>query len=100
MRDNPASGPWLVFPRRNPAARFRLFCFSYAGGGTTMFRTWPDRLPSTIELCSVLLPGRESRLREPSFTRMVPLIQTLAQVLDSYLTLPFAFWGHSLGALI
>jgi surfactin synthase thioesterase subunit len=91
---------WLVIPRRNPSARLRLFCFSYAGGGTTMFRTWPDRLPHTIELCAVLLPGRESRLREAPFTQMATLVKTLAQVLGPHFGLPFAFWGHSLGAFI
>ena len=27
-------------------ARLRLFCFPYAGGGASMFRTWSDNLPS------------------------------------------------------
>src|SRR4051812_20101846 len=91
---------WLVIPKPNPAARLRLFCFPYGGGGTTMFRSWPDRLPNTVEVCAVLLPGRESRLREKPFTQMSSLVQTLAEVLDPHLTRPFAFWGHSLGALI
>src|SRR4051812_31370410 len=96
---NPGT-PWLVIPKRNPAARLRLFCFSYAGGGTTIFRTWPHRLPNDVELCAVLLPGRESRLRETPFTSMPPLVEALSHALEPYLTMPFAFWGHSLGALI
>src|SRR5262249_2665456 len=40
------------------------------------------------------------RLREPAFTRLVPLIQTLSQVLLPHLHKPFAFFGHSMGALV
>jgi medium-chain acyl-[acyl-carrier-protein] hydrolase len=39
-------------------------------------------------------------LQEAPFTRLVPLVQTLARVLRPYLDIPFAFFGHSLGALI
>lgn len=33
-------------------------------------------------------------------TRLLPLVQTLAQVLLPYLNKPFAFFGHSMGALV
>lgn len=46
------------------------------------------------------LPGRETRLREPAFTRLLPLVETLAEVLRPVLHQPFAFFGHSLGALV
>ena len=46
------------------------------------------------------LPGREQRLREPLFTQLNPLIDTLVEALLPYLDLPFAFFGHSLGAII
>jgi medium-chain acyl-[acyl-carrier-protein] hydrolase len=65
-----------------------------------MFRTWPDDLPPDIEVCPVQLPGRESRLKEPPFTRLKHLVQTLVPLLCPYLSIPFAFFGHSMGALI
>jgi len=37
---------------------------------------------------------------EPPFTRLPPLIQALAQALFPLLDKPFAFFGHSLGALV
>lgn len=45
------------------------------------------------------LPGREGRLREPPFTRIEPLIAALADHLP-FADLPFAFFGHSMGALV
>ncbi len=91
---------WIVRPKPNPQAFLRLFCFPYAGGGASVFRAWPDDLPAGVEVCSVQLPGRESRLKEPLFTRLPPLVQTLARVLRSYMNMPFAFFGHSVGTLV
>lgn len=95
-----SSDLWIWRPRPNPDALLRLFCFPYAGGGTVIFRTWPDSLPEDVEVCSVRLPRRESRLREPPFDRCAPLVQTLAEAMLPYLNKPFAFFGHSMGALI
>ncbi len=91
---------WIVCPKPNAQARVRLFCFPFAGGGASIYRTWPDGLPASIETCSVQLPGRESRLREPLFARLQPLVQSLTQILRPYLNMPYALFGHSLGALI
>jgi surfactin synthase thioesterase subunit len=94
------SDEWIVRYRQNEQARLRLFCFPYAGGGASMFRPWLDALPSEVELCGIQLPGRENRLAEPAYTRLAPLVQTLADVLSPYLDRPFAFYGHSMGALV
>ncbi|MCX6047109.1 MAG: alpha/beta fold hydrolase [Chloroflexi bacterium] len=91
---------WVTIPKPQPQAQVRLFCFPYAGGGATVFRTWPALLPPTIELCAIQLPGRETRLRETPFDQLEPLVQALAVALYPYLDRPFAFYGHSLGALI
>ena len=37
---------------------------------------------------------------EQPFTRLRPLIETLAFVMEPELHLPFAFYGHSMGSLI
>ncbi|NEQ21294.1 MAG: thioesterase [Microcoleus sp. SIO2G3] len=92
--------PWITCPRFNPQAKLRLFCFPYAGGGAMGFRTWLERLPSSVEVCPIELPGRGTRLIEPPFTRLEPLIQAIAQVLLPYLDKPFTFFGHSMGGLV
>jgi len=100
LKETTAAGSWIVVPKSNPRARLRLFCFPYSGGGASIFRTWPESLPEAVEVCAVQLPGRENRLREAPFTDVPGVVQTLAEVLRPYLTVPFAFFGHSLGALI
>jgi medium-chain acyl-[acyl-carrier-protein] hydrolase len=96
----PTFDSWVTCSRANQQARLRLFCFPYAGGGASTFRTWSNDLPSRIQVCAVQLPGRQSRLIEPPFIRLSLLVQTLAPVLRPYFNVPFAFFGHSMGALI
>ncbi len=94
------AGAWVVRPEPNPAARLRLFCFPHAGAGAALFRAWPKGLPQSVDLCAVRPPGRESRLREAAFTRLSDLVSAALSALRPYLDIPFAFFGHSLGALV
>lgn len=91
---------WIVCPKPNPQACFRLFCFPCAGGGVSAYSTWSDNLPSNVEVCSIQLPGRGGKITEPPFTRLAPLVQHLIPILQPHLNIKFAFLGHSVGALI
>lgn len=92
--------PWVTLPRPNPTARVRLFCFPYAGAGASVFYTWPQTLPAEVEVCPVQLPGRESRLMEKPYSGMDELTEKLGEVLQPYMDMPFAFFGHSNGAIM
>jgi surfactin synthase thioesterase subunit len=86
--------------RPAPGTRLRLFCFPYAGGGTGAFRGWTGAFPPAVEVCPVYLPGRERRFREPVHTRMEALVEELRQALRPHLDIPFALFGHSMGAAV
>src|SRR4029078_6802022 len=58
---------WISFIKPAPAARLRLFCFPYAGGGAMIFRKWADAFPSTVEVTALRLPGREGGLGDNAF---------------------------------
>ncbi len=94
------ANPWLRISRPIPTPRLRLFCFPYAGGAASIYRTWQQHLPAEIEVCAVQLPGRENRIRERPFTDVVPLVGALLPILLPYLDRPFALFGHSMGTLI
>jgi medium-chain acyl-[acyl-carrier-protein] hydrolase len=81
-------------------ALLRLFCFPYAGGGASAFRLWGRILPPEVQVCPVQLPGRETRLSERAHTGLRPLVTELVEALGPWLDLPYAFFGHSLGALV
>lgn len=106
MMTSPALGTavrpsrWLVIPKEKPSARLRLFCFPYAGGNAWTFHKWPESLPAWVELCALQLPGRGNRMHEHPFTSLLPLVQAVAPEIEPYLDRPFAFFGHSMGAMI
>lgn len=91
---------WIVRYQSHSRYRLRLFCFPYAGGSASTYRKWSELLPSDIEVCPIQLPGRENRSIEPPFTHVTPLVESLLPALLPYLDLPYAFFGHSMGALI
>jgi medium-chain acyl-[acyl-carrier-protein] hydrolase len=95
-----AANTWVARLRPQRGVRRRLFCFPHAGGGAATFRLWIDDLPADIDLCSIRLPGRESRLREPSIRRLTDLGPALAHAIAGQLDLPFALFGHCSGALV
>jgi medium-chain acyl-[acyl-carrier-protein] hydrolase len=90
---------WLV-RRLQGRAQARLFCFPYAGAGASVYRSWAAGLPAGIELCILQLPGRENRLREPPLTRIDALVEAIVPALLPHLDLPYALFGHSMGAVI
>ncbi len=96
----PEPNPWLVWPRPNPDARLRLFCFPYAGGSSTIYRNWPVKLQTDLEVIPIELPGRGSRIKEEPFNRLTPLVEAAAQAIIPHLNRPYAFFGHSMGALV
>lgn len=78
----------------------RLFCFPYAGGSAEVFRPWRRYFSPAVDLRLVHLPGRGHRFTEQPFRRLNPLVQAIADHIGDELQRPFAFYGHSMGALI
>ncbi len=95
-----ATSNWLSKPNPNRQKSQRLFCFPYAGGAAAIYREWDKKLPSNVEVCPVQLPGHGNRLSEPPFRKIEPLVEAAAEALLPYLEGSFAFFGHSMGAII
>jgi medium-chain acyl-[acyl-carrier-protein] hydrolase len=55
-------------------------------------------MPPEVDFCPVELPGRAARLDEPPFTSMSALMEQLRDALQPLMAVPFAFFGHSVGA--
>ncbi|WBB62051.1 alpha/beta fold hydrolase [Streptomyces sp. WMMC500] len=88
--------PWLLCRKRRPDVRLRLYCFPHSGASPGEYMRWSDEL-TDVEVVGVQAPGRGGRLTEPPFTRMTELVR--AVVAEAEFAAPFAFFGHSLGAL-
>ncbi|WP_433728948.1 thioesterase II family protein [Actinoplanes sp. CA-051413] len=78
----------------------RLFCFHHAGGAASTFSGWRGALGEHVSVLPVQLPGRENRIREPRIRDMPALVAELDRHLGPLLDRPYAFYGHSMGALV
>jgi medium-chain acyl-[acyl-carrier-protein] hydrolase len=90
---------WFA-PYHTRTPHVRLFCFPSAGKGAAGYAAWRSLFPQTVEVLPAKLPGREGRFREEPVTRFPELVEQLAAHIEPLLDAPFAFFGHSLGALV
>lgn len=91
--------PWLVHTPR-AGSSLRLYCFAYAGGSAHVFAGWQAQLPPQIEVAAIQLPGRAARMGEAPPASIAQIVEQLAPVIASQGAPRFAFFGHSLGALV
>ncbi|MEV7779608.1 alpha/beta fold hydrolase [Kitasatospora sp. NPDC088351] len=89
---------WLSGRRPRTETTLDLYCFAHAGGSAGEFVRWGGALPG-IRVWAVKLPGRAPRQDEAPYTRIGDLVRDLVEQAD-FGRRDFAFFGHSLGALI
>uniref|UniRef100_A0A2K5PUW1 S-acyl fatty acid synthase thioesterase, medium chain n=2 Tax=Cebus imitator TaxID=2715852 RepID=A0A2K5PUW1_CEBIM len=83
---------------KNPEAIFKLICFPWAGGSSIHFAKWGQDTQDSLEVHTVRLPGRESRIGEPMATDIYQIIDEITcAMLPVIQGKPFAFFGHSMG---
>jgi medium-chain acyl-[acyl-carrier-protein] hydrolase len=80
--------------------RVTLFCIPHAGGGASAYRDWANALAPQIGVKILQLPGREGRFRETVLTELDAVLDDLFGAVVADTTRPFAFLGHSMGALL
>ena len=90
---------WVAERDIRAGARMRLFCLPHAGSGAAAFYRWKRELQS-IDVCPVLLPGREGRLRESSVADAIALVDDLMASTRPLLDVPYAIFGHSMGSIL
>jgi surfactin synthase thioesterase subunit len=83
-----------------PDARLRLYCFHHAGGAASAFAGWRTALAPDVSVLPVQLPGREGRVGAGRLTRITQLVEDIDGCIGPAPTEPFAFYGHSMGALL
>jgi medium-chain acyl-[acyl-carrier-protein] hydrolase len=95
---------WLVRIGGPAQPRARLICIPYAGAGTVPYRTWASQLPAWLEVWAVLLPGREKRINDPPVADFNTLVRVLTAAMLEEIPgqpeLPYALYGHSMGAAV
>lgn len=100
VRIGEKENPWIIELPGELPTRARVFCFAYAGGGTTMYVPWRKYLPADISLCLIRLPGRESRIKETPLIDYEKVVDSIAMNMQSFLDKPYIFFGHSFGGIL
>lgn len=91
------SSTLVRFSASGTASR-RLYCFPFAGGAASTYRTWPTSLPDDVEVVFIQFPGRTPGSPDAPLTRMADLVEVACAAIDGDADLPYAFFGHSMGA--
>ena len=91
--------PWFFCYLPRPDAKARIFCFPHGGGGPQAYIDWAKKLPEEIEVMALCLPGRSMRFKETLLTKTDDIVSRVSEEITSYMDKPFAFFGHSTGAL-
>ncbi len=95
------NSPWFANFSGARRTQLRLFCFPYAGGNAHIFRAWAERLSPSIEIVGVQAPGKGNRALEQPYESVAALTAALSAQIEPLLyDKPFAFFGHSNGALV
>jgi medium-chain acyl-[acyl-carrier-protein] hydrolase len=92
--------PWFGRRAASSSSALRVLCLPYAGSGSNVFLRWQRSLPAGVEVCPIALPGRETRIAEPPFVAIDPLIDAMAAAIGDTLDRPYVLFGHSMGALL
>lgn len=81
------------------SSRMNLLAFHHAGGSPAAFAKWQRRLSSDIRVIPVELPDRSDGTSENPVSTEHFLLE-LTYALESETTIPYAIYGHSMGATI
>lgn len=94
--------PDLWIRRYQPSAvgSPRLICFPHAGGSASAFVKLAALLAPDVEVLAVQYPGRQDRRNEPCAGTVEDLAASIAATSDAWSTGTYAFFGHSMGAVV
>ncbi|EOW9528546.1 thioesterase II family protein [Bacillus cytotoxicus] len=91
---------WIPYKTIRIEPVVRIFCFPHAGGSASYFYRWMDYFPDWIDICPIQLPMRENRSSEEALESIHSCIERLTDDISSYVEIPFAIFGHSMGGLL
>lgn len=86
--------------RQDNGEAITLYCFPCAGSGAAAYAHWRHALPAEFRVRSLELPGRGARIKEPLLHKFDQVVDDLSQRLLREELTRYAFFGHSLGALL
>jgi surfactin synthase thioesterase subunit len=83
-----------------PESETRLICLPHAGGSASWYFPMSRALSPGIDVLAVQYPGRQDRRLEPPIDTIPELVNRTYEALIEWIDRPFAFFGHSMGAVL
>jgi len=81
--------------------KIKLFCFPYACGSAAMYNGWENLLDNGIEIIPIEINGRGTKCFAPFYTTINEAVEDLLPSIACNIEdADYAFFGHSMGALI
>ncbi|QJB31879.1 thioesterase [Chitinophaga oryzae] len=77
-----------------------LFCFPFVGGDAGAYESLRVHAGDEVNIITLELPGRGARYADPLIDDIQLLAEDCYRQLSGKLSAPFAFFGHSMGALL
>ncbi|MBB4716758.1 alpha/beta fold hydrolase [Streptomyces luteogriseus] len=96
----PPRQPRPAHPEAAGASVLNLYCLPYAGSSARMYEPWKTRLPSSVAVTPLELPGRGARWPEHAKSELEPLLDDLAGTMEEAHHAPYAVFGHSFGGIL
>ncbi|MCY0927952.1 thioesterase domain-containing protein [Streptomyces sp. H27-H1] len=90
----------VIRPRPVDDPVLRLFVLHHAGGSHLAYTSWVAHFPEDWDVCLVEAPGRGPLSAVPPRRSADDLAAYLLEDLAPWLDAPYAFFGHSMGALV
>lgn len=95
-----AEGEWVRSFRSPAETGVRLVCFPHAGGSASYYFPMSGLLGPDVELVALQYPGRQDRCAEKCVDNVPDLADQVFAALRGWTDRPFAFFGHSMGAIL
>jgi len=80
--------------------KMKLICLPYAGGNKYSYRALEPFIKDTFDMITVELPGRSTRISEPSLDNVADIIEDVLEQIKDHLFDGYILYGHSMGTLI
>jgi len=79
----------------------KVFAIPFGGGSANYYKPWQPMIDKRIELIPLELSGRGNRMFEPLDKSLSHIVDDVyGQIQDRISDVPYALFGHSMGALI
>ncbi|WP_394750397.1 thioesterase II family protein [Spongiimicrobium salis] len=81
--------------------KIKLFCLPYAGGSSVIFSKWKYLIHENVTLVPIELAGRGTRIHEPLYPNIKEAVNDIFNRVKVEIGEgDYAFFGHSMGALL